>query len=401
MRISNRTASFSYAIRDVIAVANEVESQGHKVIKLNIGDPIKYGFKTPKILTNPLKYAEEENYNYYSNSQGILEFREAVTNYENQKYDLGLTADRIMATAGVSEGIQMTFMSFTNPGDRILIPGIHYPSYSGNATIFENDIQYYKTVVEENFYPDPDHIRSLMNDKTKLVFLNTPNNPTGSVYPEKRLKEIIDIVGEYDACLVSDETYDLLMLDEGLKHVPTAKIANDVPVIAYNGFSKVFLAPGWRLGYAYIHDPAEKIKEPWEGLNKLSRLRLCASTPLQKAGAEALKQDQDSYLPQTIKALKDRRDLMYKRLSEMEGISVFKPEAAFYIFPMIAMDQFKWKNDKEFVFDFLRKKHVLTVFGSGFGPFGEDGFRMVYLPSLEEIESAMNKLDDLLNENRI
>ncbi len=401
MKISDRTASFSYAIRDVIAVANEVESQGHKIIKLNIGDPIKYGFKTPKILTEPLKYAEEENYNYYANSQGILEFREAVANYENQKYDLGLTADRVIATAGVSEGIQMTFMAFTNPGDRILIPGIHYPSYSGNATIFENDIQYYKTVVEDNFYPDSDHIRSLMNDKTKLVFLNTPNNPTGSVYPEKRLKEIIDIVGEYDACIVSDETYDLLILDEGLKHVATSKIAKDVPVIAYNGFSKVFLAPGWRLGYAYIHDPAEKIKEPWEGLNKLTRLRLCASTPLQKAGAEALKQNQDTYLPQTIKALKDRRDLIYKRLSEMEGISVFNPEAAFYIFPMIDMDQFKWKNDKEFVFDYLRKKHVLTVFGSGFGPFGENGFRMVYLPSLEEIDSAMNKLADLLNENRI
>ncbi|MCE7741014.1 MAG: aminotransferase class I/II-fold pyridoxal phosphate-dependent enzyme [Candidatus Heimdallarchaeota archaeon] len=401
MRISNRTASFSYAIRDVVAVANEVESKGHKIIKLNIGDPIKYGFKTPKLLTDPLKFAGEENYNYYANSQGILEFREAVANYENQKYDLGLSADRIIATAGVSEGIQMTFMSFTNPGDRVLVPGIHYPSYSGNATIFENDIQYYKTVVEENFYPDPDHIRSLMNDKTKLVFLNTPNNPTGSVYPEKRLKEIIDIVGEYDACIVSDETYDLLMLEEGLKHVPTSKIANDVPVIAYNGFSKVFLAPGWRLGYAYIHDPAEKIKEPWEGLNKLTRLRLCASTPLQKAGAEALKQNQDTYLPQTIKALRDRRDLMYNRLAEMEGISVFKPEAAFYMFPMISMDQFKWKDDKEFVFDFLRKKHVLTVFGSGFGPFGENGFRMVYLPTLEEIDSAMNKLEDLLNDNRI
>jgi len=282
-----------------------------------------------------------------------------------------------------------------------LIPGIHYPSYSGNATIFENDIQYYKTVVEDNFYPDPDHIRSLMNDKTKFIILNTPNNPTGSVYPEKHLKEIIDIVGEYDACIVSDETYDLLILDEGLKHTATAKIAGDVPVIAYNGFSKVFLAPGWRLGYTYIHDPAEKIQEPWEGMNKLSRLRLCSSTPLQKAGAEALRQDQDTYLPQTIKALKDRRDLICKRLAEMEGISVFKPEAAFYIFPMLDMEKFTWKNDKEFVFDYLKKKHVLTVFGSGFGPFGENGFRMVYLPTLEEIDSAMNKLDDLLNENRI
>lgn len=401
MRISNRTASFSYAIRDVIAVANEVEAQGHEVIKLNIGDPIKYGFKTPKILTDPLKYAEEENYNFYADSQGILEFREAIANYENRKHDVGISADKVVVTAGVSEGIQMTFMAFTNPGDRILIPGIHYPSYSGNATIFENDLQFYKTVVEEKFYPDPDHIRSLMTDRTKLVFLNTPNNPTGSVYPEKQLKEIVDIVGEYDACIVSDETYDLLMLDEGLKHVATAKIANDVPVLTYNGFSKVFLAPGWRLGYAYIHDPAEKIQEPWNGLNKLTRLRLCASTPLQKAGTEVLKQNQDSYLPETIQALKERRDLMYGRLSEMEGISVYKPEAAFYIFPVLAMEDFKWKNDKEFVFDLLRKKHILTVFGSGFGPYGQNGFRMVYLPILEQIEEAMNRLEEFLKENRI
>ena len=401
MKISNRTSSFSYAIRDVLAVAAEVESQGHKVIRLNIGDPIKYGFKTPKLLTDPLRYAEEGNYNYYADSQGLLEFREEIANYENRKYNLNISPKEVVATAGVSEGIQMTFMAFTNPKDRVLVPGIHYPSYSGNSNIFELDTQYYKTVVEDKFYPDPDHIRSLMTENTKLVFLNSPNNPTGSVYPEKNLKEIVDIVGEYDACIVSDETYDKLILDEGLEHIPTAKVAKDVPVIAYNGFSKVFLAPGWRLGYAYYHDPEGKISEPWEGLLKLTRLRLCASTPLQKAGAEALKKDQNSYLPETIKELRDRRDLMYERLSKIDGISVYKPEAAFYIFPVLDLEKFKWENDKEFVFDYLKKKHVLTVFGSGFGPFGKNGFRMVYLPTLEEIEIAMNRLEELLDENRI
>lgn len=401
MKISNRTASFSYAIRDVLAVANEVESQGHKIIRLNIGDPIKYGFKTPKLLTEPLKYAEEGNYNFYADSQGLLEFREEIANYENRKYDLGLTAKEIVATAGVSEGIQMTFMAFTNPKDRILVPGIHYPSYSGNSNIFELDTQYYKTVVEDNFYPDPDHIRSLMTENTKLVFLNSPNNPTGSVYPKKVIKEIVDIVGEYDACIVSDETYDKLILDESREHIATAKVAKDVPVIAYNGFSKVFLAPGWRLGYAYYHDPEEKIKDPWEGLQKLTRLRLCASTPLQKAGAEALKMNQSSYLPEVIKELRDRRNLMYERLVEMDGISVYKPEAAFYIFPVLNLDIFQWKDDKEFVYDFLKKKHVLSVFGSGFGPFGKNGFRMVYLPTLEEIDTAMNRLEELLKENTV
>ena len=401
MKISNRTASFSYAIRDVLAVANEVESQGHKIIRLNIGDPIKYGFKTPKLLTEPLKYAEEGNYNFYADSQGLLEFREEIANYENRKYDLGLTAKEIVATAGVSEGIQMTFMAFTNPKDRILVPGIHYPSYSGNSNIFELDTQYYKTVVEDNFYPDPDHIRSLMTENTKLVFLNSPNNPTGSVYPKKVIKEIVDIVGEYDACIVSDETYDKLILDESREHIATAKVAKDVPVIAYNGFSKVFLAPGWRLGYAYYHDPEEKIKDPWEGLQKLTRLRLCASTPLQKAGAEALKMNQNSYLPEVIKELRDRRNLMYERLVEMDGISVYKPEAAFYIFPVLNLDIFQWKDDKEFVYDFLKKKHVLSVFGSGFGPFGKNGFRMVYLPTLEEIDTAMNRLEELLKENTV
>ncbi|MHA1829776.1 MAG: aminotransferase class I/II-fold pyridoxal phosphate-dependent enzyme [Candidatus Heimdallarchaeaceae archaeon] len=397
---SHRTSNFSYAIRDVIAAANEVESKGHQVIKLNIGDPIKYGFKTPKILTEPLKYAEEENYNYYANSQGIPEFRKVIAEYENKKYDIGITEDNVLVTSGVSEGIQLTFMAFTNPKDRVIIPGIHYPSYSGNATIFETDIQYYKTVVEDNFFPDTDSIRSLMNDKTKLIFLNTPNNPTGSVYPEKIIKEIVDIVGEYDACIVSDETYDKLILDEGYNHVATAKIAKDVPVIAYNGFSKVFLAPGWRLGYTYIHDPEEKIIEPWEGVNKLSRLRLCASTPLQKAGTEALKADQSSYLPKTIQELKKRRDLIFKRLNEIEGINVYQPRAAFYIFPMIDMKQFSWRNDKEFVFDFLKKKHVLTVFGSGFGPYGKNGFRMVYLPTLETIDIAMDRLEDLMKESK-
>ncbi len=401
MKISDRTKNFQYAIRDVLAVAAKVEAEGHKVIKLNIGDPIPYGFKTPKILTEPLKYAEEGNYNYYAASNGIKEFRDEIANYENKKHGLNISPDDIIVTAGVSEGIQMTFMALTNPGDRVLIPGAHYPSYSGNAQIFDIDDKYYKTVVENNWYPDIDDIRKMMNDKTKIVILNTPNNPTGSVYPEKVIKEIIDVVGEYDACIASDETYDYMILDEGEKHIATSKIAKDVPVITYNGFSKVFLAPGWRLGYTYIHDPEGKIAEPWEGINKLTRLRLCASTPLQKAGTEALKQDLNSFLPDVIHTLKERRDLMYSRLVEMEGISVYKPKAAFYIFPHIDLSLYKWKDDKEFVYDYLQQKHVLTVFGSGFGPSGENCFRMVYLPTLAEIEDAMNRLEELLKENRV
>ncbi len=400
MKISNRTASFSYAIRDVLKVANEVEKQGHELIKLNIGDPIKYDFKTPDLLTKPLRYSREENYNYYADSQGLLEFREELAKYENRKHDVNITSKDIVATMGVSEGIQMTFMAFTNAGDRVLLPGIHYPSYSGNSAIFDCDTQYYNTPIEKDFYPDPDGIRKLMTDKTKLVFINTPNNPTGSVYSEKALKEVINIVGEYDACIVSDETYDYLVLDEGEKHIATAKLAKDVPVIAYNGFSKVFLAPGWRLGYAYKHDPEDKILDPWNGMMKLTRLRLCASTPLQKAGTEALKQDLDKYLAGVITTLKERRDVMYKRLHEMEGISVYKPKAAFYIFPKIDLELFDWKTDQEFVYSFLREKHVLTVFGSGFGPYGKNHFRMVYLPPEEQIEIAMDKLDSLLREHK-
>lgn len=399
MKISNRTASFSYAIRDVLKVANEVEKKGHELIKLNIGDPIKYDFKTPDLLTKPLRYSREENYNYYADSQGLLEFREELAKYENRKHDVNITSKDIVATMGVSEGIQMTFMAFTNARDRVLLPGIHYPSYSGNSAIFDCDTQYYNAPIEKDFYPEPDDIRKLMTDKTKLVFINTPNNPTGSVYSEKALKEVIDIVGEYDACIVSDETYDYLVLDEGEKHIATAKLAKDVPVIAYNGFSKVFLAPGWRLGYAYKHDPEDKILGPWNGMMKLTRLRLCASTPLQKAGTEALKEDLDTYLAGVIKTLKERRDVMYKRLHEMEGISVYKPKAAFYIFPKIDLELFDWKTDQEFVYSFLREKHVLTVFGSGFGPYGKNHFRMVYLPPEKQIEIAMNKLEDLLKEH--
>lgn len=400
MKISNRTSKFQYAIRDVLAVAKEVEAQGHKIIKLNIGDPIKYNYKTPKILTEPLKYAGEENYNFYADSQGLLELREEIAKLENSKYSVGITADDVVITMGVSEAIQMTFMAFTNPGDRVLIPGAHYPSYSGNAVIFETDMQYYTTQVEDNWYPDTDSIRKLMTENTKLIFVNTPNNPTGSVYPEKVLKEIIDIAGEYDCAVVSDETYDRLILDEGYKHVAMASIAKDVPVIAYNGFSKVFIAPGWRLGYTYIHDPEGKIQDPWNGLLKLTRLRLCASTPLQKAGAECLKASPD-YLPEFIASLRERRDIMYKRLTEMEGISVYKPRAAFYIFPKIDMSLFKWKDDKEFVYDYLRKKHVLAVFGTGFGINGKDAFRMVYMATPDEIYTAMDRLEELLKESRI
>ncbi|MCF2142741.1 MAG: aminotransferase class I/II-fold pyridoxal phosphate-dependent enzyme [Candidatus Heimdallarchaeota archaeon] len=391
MKQTARVQTLEYAIRDVSAEARKLVAQGKELIWLNIGDPNKFDFATPPNIVEAFIKAASTNKSFYSESQGIVPLREAIVEKEKKINGAkNLTIDDVHVTAGISEGIMFLFGSMLSPGDEVLIPGPSYPSYSAFPKFYDAKAITYRTISDDNWQPDEDDIRKKVTPKTKAILVINPNNPTGAVYREKELKNIVDIAGEFDLPIIADEIYDRLTLDQ--KFIGMPSIAKDVPLFMMNGFSKVYLMPGWRVGYCYIQDPEDKIRDIFNGIIKLGRLRLCVNTPAQYGCVEALTGPQD-HIKETVAKLRKRRDLIYKRLNEIDGISTEKPEAAFYIFPKIEKLG-KYSSDKEFVLALLREEGVVSVFGSGFDKvYGKGHLRLVFLSPEKIIEDAMDRLE--------
>ncbi len=393
---AERAQGVNYAIREVVVPARELEKKGIKVIHLNIGDPNKYDFDTPQHMKDALYKAAMEGYNGYSPSEGDVELRNAIIEREKKRnkvnYELGDTC----ITTGVTEGLQLLLNACLNPGDELLIPGPTYPQYTLITRFNNAEPVPYRCIEEEGWQPDVEHIRKSITPHTKAIILINPNNPTGALYSKKVIQQIIDIAGEHSILLVSDEIYDDMVFDD--KQTATATLAKDVPVITFNGFSKVYLVPGWRVGYTLFHHNGE-IDDLQDAFMRIARSRLCANSVCQRACIAALKGPQN-HIAKVNKKLKQRRDFSYKRLNEIEGISTAKPEGAFYIFPKIeAMKIGIWKTDKEFVLDLLNTKHVLVVHGSGFcQTYGNNHFRAVILPQMETLEESFNKMEEFLKE---
>jgi tyrosine/nicotianamine family aminotransferase len=387
--VTDRTKTIHYAIRDVVVAAKQLEASGKHITYLNIGDPIVYDFTTPSFLVDAFCAAAKEGHNGYSASDGILSFREAVVNKEQRINQVSIEASDVVATAGISEGIQMMMAALVHPGSEILMPGPTYPPYLAFARFFEGTPITYRCIEENGWQPDIDDIRSKITEKTTAMLLINPNNPTGSVYSEKVVKSLIDLAGEYKLPLISDEVYDRLIYDQVPKS--TAALAKDVPVIGFNGLSKVYLVPGWRIGYMYFYHPNNQLAELKEHILKQARIRICTNAPAQHAAAVALKEG-DTYLQDVLKRLRQRRDLVYKRLNEINGISTSKPEGAFYIFPSIDL-QDRWTTDEAFVMDLLKETGVLVVHGSGFDPnYGAKHFRLVFLAPPSTLNSALDEI---------
>nr|AAZ32478.1 aspartate/tyrosine/aromatic aminotransferase [uncultured euryarchaeote Alv-FOS1] len=386
---SIRSKRIEYAIRDVVVPARELEKKGIEVLKLNIGDPIKYDFKTPEHIRKAAAEAVMNSRSEYSPSEGLLELREAIVDKE-KGYGVDITTDDIVVTTGVTEALMLIFAAALDPGQEILVPGPTYPPYITYPTFYDGHPKTYRTVEEEGWQPDPDDIRKKISHKTKAIAVINPNNPTGAYYGEKVLREIADIAAENDLFFISDEIYDKMLYDD--EFVSPAKLAKDVPMIILNGISKVYLAPGWRIGYLAIRDADEKLADIRDGIMRQARARLCANTPLQLGYLAALRGPQD-HIPATMNRLRRRRDYVVKRVSEIDGLSVVAPKGAFYMF--IKVDG--CKDDKKFVLDLLHQKHVLTVHGSGFCPiYGKGHFRIVNLPPVEYLEEAFNRIDEFM-----
>lgn len=393
-RVTERTKAIEYAIRDVIAHAKKLEKAGKKIIYLNIGDPVKYDFDTPAHIRQALKEAVDDGSNWYSPSEGLPELREAICDKEKRVNRVEITPENVIVTQGISEGIQMLMAAVVESGNEVLVPGPSYPPYISYVRFFGGKPVAYKTVENNGWQPDIEDLESKITRKTRALVLINPNNPTGALYNEKIVKQIVNLAGEHKLLLISDEIYDRIVFKEGF--VSTSHLAKDVPVVGMNGFSKTYLMTGWRLGYMYFHDPSGKLKELKECVEKETRIRLCANTPVQKAAVAALKGSQ-AHIPQMVKKLKERRDYSWKRLNEIKSISCTKPEGAFYVFPKVEEVGSRWKTDAEFARELLEKTGVLVVHGAGFDPiYGAGHFRAVILPSLETLEKAWRLLDEFM-----
>jgi aspartate/methionine/tyrosine aminotransferase len=391
LKVSKKVTGVEYAIRDIVLAARKVEQKGMQVDYLNIGDPVQFGFQPPDNVKQALIDAINKGENYYSSSEGLLELRQEIAKKENAK-GLSISSDEILVTNGVSEGLDMVISSIVEDGDEVLLPGPYYPPYASYVRL-HGGVPVEFAVDLNNSTPDIDDIKSKITSKTVAICLISPNNPTGVVFNEKALKELVNIANQNNLYIICDEIYDQIIFDE--KFVGIGEVAGDSPVIVLNGFSKVHLMSGWRIGYiAFNQSP--QLEALRENLPKLARVRIATSLPVQHAALESLRGPQD-YINHFVTEIKKHRDLVIKRLNEMPGISCPNPKGAFYAFPKIEDNRFG--TDKEFVTKLLETKGVLTVHGSGFGEqYGSGHFRLVYLPSLEILDSAMNKIEEFVSQ---
>jgi alanine-synthesizing transaminase len=389
LKVSNRISNVEYAIRDITLHARRYEKSGTKIIYLNIGDPVKYDFPTPDHIKRALIDAVLNNFNYYADSEGILELREAIVEKESQK-GLSISVEDVLVTNGISEGLDMVAASIVEPNTEVLMPGPYYPPYASYVKFYGGKPIEFK--LTDDGTPDLDDIKSKITPKSRALCVINPNNPTGEVFDGKSLKQLIDIAAENDMYIVCDEIYDKLVFDKEFTGI--GKVAKDAAVILLNGFSKVYLMTGWRCGYICMNSKCQKLENIRNNIPKLARVRIATNLPVQKAAVAALKGPQ-AYIAETVTKLKNRRDLVVKRLNEIDGISCKLPNGAFYTFPEISLTH--WKTDKDFVLDLLNKTGILTVHGSGFGERGKGHFRIVYLPTEQVLQEAMDKLSDFIN----
>ncbi len=395
--VTQRLKEIEYAIREIAVVAQEVEKSGKRVFHLNIGDPVIYDFKTPAVLTNAVAEAAREGNNNYVNSLGVEELREKVAEVENNKNNITLSKDDIIVTSGVTEGIYFILSGLIENRNELLIPGPTYPLYL-NVTKFFNGIPVeYELDENQQWEPNLEDLRKKITSKTQAILICSPNNPTGGIYSKKKITEIIDIAGENDIPIISDEIYDQITYEK--EYFNPASLSKDVPIIGMNGFSKAHLVTGWRIGYMYFYDPNGILSELKEAIFKFARARLCASSIAQHAALQVLKVPGE-HTKELVRKLKERRDYSYKRLRQIEGISCANADGAFYLFPRIELEEFKkWSTDKEFVIDLLRETGICGVYGSGFGENGKGHMRLTFLPKLDLLETVYNLFEEFVAKN--
>lgn len=396
--VAPRASNIEYAIRDVVVPATKLEEQGHTILKLNIGDPIAYpGLPTPQHMVDAYAAALHDGHNGYSPSYGLPSLRAAIAKDEQRKGWPAQPED-VYVCHGVTEALQILFASVLCEGDKVLAPGPHYPPYMAYPQMYGASTVEYRLKPNDGWRLDLDDIREKMDDSVRLLVLINPNNPCGSVANADEIAGVLDIARNYPNCIVvADEIYD--GLDFTGEHVSVAKCSADVPVVSLNGVSKVYYAPGWRIGYMAIHDPSKRMLLVRDGIERMLRSRLCASTPAQLGYLAGLESDR-SWMEGYAAKVVEQRDVCVNRIRSIDGLEVQSSGGAFYMF--VKLTDEKWAlDDKQFVLDLLHEEHVLVVHGSGFSPeLGRGHFRIVYLPEVDVLNEAFDRIERFLIRHR-
>ena len=381
----------------VFVESNRMRAEGIDVMRLNTGNPATFGFKMPDSVRHALLDNADKAV-AYCDLKGMPDAREAICAYHKSKGIEGVTPDDVFIGNGVSELVTMTLTALLNYGDEILVPAPDYSLWTNSVYIAGAKPVHYVCDETNQWYPDPDDIRSKITDKTKAIVLINPNNPTGAVYPKELLEQIIEIARQHQLVVLSDEIYDRLVMD-GIEHVSTASLCNDLLCITYNGLSKSHIVCGFRCGWMIVSGAKKDAADFIAGLVALSAMRLCANALMQLVIPAALA-DPESTREMIVPGgrLYEQREACCRELDKIDGISYVKNHAAFYIFPKLDVKKFNITDDQQFAMDFLHAKHVMIIPGRGFSWKDPDHFRIVMLPKAEDMARAMRDLGDFLSD---
>ena len=397
---SRKLDNVLYDVRGpVVDEANRMIENGMEVLRLNIGNPATFGFSAPEEVILDMMSSIRDSQGY-SDSKGIFSARKAIMQYCQLKGIPNVGMNDIYTGNGVSELINLCMSALLDDGDEIMIPAPDYPLWTATANLAGGKPVHYICDEQANWYPDIEDMRKKITDKTKAIVIINPNNPTGALYPKEILEQIVQIAREHELIIFSDEIYDRLVFD-GKEHISIASLAPDLFCVTFSGLSKSHMIAGFRVGWMVLSGDKSKVKGYIEGINMLSSMRLCSNVPAQAIIQTCLGgyQSVKDYIKPGGRVY-EQREYIYKALKDIPGISVVKPQAAFYIFPKIDTKKFNITDDEQFVLDFLKEKRVLLVRGRGFNWMEPDHFRIVYLPSVPELKIAMDKFRDFLSTYR-
>ena len=399
MRTFAKSQKLDHVLYDVrgpvVDEASRMEEMGMKILKLNIGNPAPFGFTAPEevILDMRQNIADSQG---YSDSRGIFAARKAVMQYAQIKNIPNVTIKDVFTGNGASELIQLSLNALLNTGDEVLIPSPDYPLWTACTNLAGGTAVHYICDEQSDWYPDPEDIESKITPKTKAIVIINPNNPTGALYPKELLEKIVDIARRHELIIFSDEIYDRLVMD-GEEHISTASLAPDLFCVTFSGLSKSHMICGFRVGWMILSGNKAIAKDYIAGINMLSNMRLCSNVPGQSIIQTALGgyQSVNEYIVPGGR-IYQQREFIYEAINNIPGLSAVKPKAAFYIFPKIDVKKFKITDDTRFALDFLKQQRVLLVPGSGFNWKQPDHFRLVYLPRIEVLSEATQKLEQFL-----
>ncbi|MEN6668955.1 aminotransferase class I/II-fold pyridoxal phosphate-dependent enzyme [Psychrobacter sp. B38] len=398
---SDKLQNVCYDIRGpLLQTANRMEAEGKSILKLNVGNPAPFGLEAPhEILRDVAMNLPEAT--GYSDSQGIFSARKAVLQYYQSKGLLSAVDVRdVYLGNGVSELIVMTMQALMNDGDEVLIPMPDYPLWTAATNLSGGTAVHYRCNEEDNWHPDIEDIKSKITSKTKGIVVINPNNPTGALYSDDLLKQIIDVAKEHNLIIMADEIYDRILYDDTV-HTPMSTLTDDVLVLSYNGLSKSHRIAGFRAGWMMVSGRKQHAADFIEGLDMLASMRLCSNVQGQYAIQTAMGgyQSMKDLTSQTGRLYK-QREMAVSRLNAIKGISCTMPQGAFYCFPKMDPDIYPIENDMSFMMDLLIDENVLMVQGTGFNWDKPDHFRLVFLPNLYDLEDAMDRLDRFFAKKR-